>query len=209
MKKSLLLFGIFASLILWSCDKNEDKPASVISADVKVGDVNGGGTVFYIAPDRTFGLVAAPEDVNETGIAWSALRVTIPTEKAIGTGAANTQKIIELKTKGGTEVDVAPADEIYAAKVVAELTTGGYSDWYLPSIDELTELYRQRAVVGGFNETKTYWSSSAIDGGYIGPSGYTYFYDFNPAAQDVKPVQTDLNQHYPKLVRAIRTLKAE
>lgn len=208
-KKSLLLFGILASLVwMWSCEK-EDETVATLSADIKTGDTYGGGKVFYIASDRTFGLVAAPADVNETGIAWSELRVTIVTDREIGTGAANTKKIIELKTNGGTEVDVAPAGEVYAAKVVDTLTTGGYSDWYLPSIDELTELYKQRDVVGGFNETKKYWSSSAIDGGYASVSGYTYFYDFNPAAQRVKPVQTDLNQQNTYRVRAVRTIKAE
>lgn len=208
--KRLLLFGIFATLVLsWSCDKNEDNVVATIAADIKIGDEYGGGKVFYIAPDRTFGLVAAPTDVNETGVAWSVLRVTIVTDSEIGTGAANTKKIIELKTNGGTEVDVTPADEVYAAKVVDELTVGGYDDWYLPSIDELTELYKQRTIIGGFDETKKYWSSSAIDGNYIGPSGYTYFYDFAPAAQAVKPIQTDLNQQYLHRVRAIRTIKAE
>ncbi|MDR0733373.1 MAG: DUF1566 domain-containing protein [Dysgonamonadaceae bacterium] len=206
--KKLLLFGILATLALsWSCDK-KDEPAT-LSANIKVGDTYGGGKVFYIAPDRTFGLVAAPADVNEKGIAWSALRVTIVGDTEIGTGAANTKKIIDLKTRGDKEVEIAPADEVYAAKVVDELTTGGYNDWYLPSIDELTELYKQRNLVGGFNETGTYWSSSAMDGNYIGPSGYPYFYDFRPAAQSVKPVQADLNQQYLRLVRAVRTIRAE
>lgn len=208
-KKSLLLFGILASLVwMWSCDK-EDETAATLSADIKIGDTYGGGKVFYIAPDRTFGLVAAPADVNETGIAWSELRVTIVTDSAIGTGAANTKKIIELKTKGDYEVYVAPDDEVYAAKVVDEWTEGGYSDWYLPSIGELTELYKQRDVVGGFDEDKKYWSSSAIDGGYASVSGYTYYYNFEPAAQSVKPVQVDLNQQNTYRVRAVRTIKAE
>jgi hypothetical protein len=205
--KKLLFVGIFTILALsWSCDKEDE--VAVLSAEIKIGDTHGGGKVFYIAPDRTFGLIAAPADVNEEGVAWSALRVTIVTESEIGTGAANTKKIIELKTKGDKEVYVAPADEVYAAKVVDALTTGGYNDWYLPSIDELTELYKQRAVVGGFNETGKYWSSSAIDGGYAGVSGYVSFYDFNPAAQNVKPIQSDLNHQYTYKVRAIRTLKA-
>jgi hypothetical protein len=114
-----------------------------------------------------------------------------------------------LKTKGDKEVYVAPADEDYAAKRVANLTEGGYNVWYLPSIDELTELYKQRAVVGGFNETGKYWSSSAIDGGYAGVSGYVFFYDFNPSAQAIKPIQSDLNHQYTYKVRAIRTLKAK
>ena len=39
---------------------------------------------------------------------------------------------------------------------------GGYSDWYLPSTDELNKLYLNRVAIGGF-ETRWfpyYWSSS-------------------------------------------------
>ncbi len=34
-----------------------------------------------------------------------------------------------------------------------------YADWFLPSRDELTQLYLNRGVVCGFT-TKDYWSSS-------------------------------------------------
>ena len=93
--KKLLLFAILAILASsWSCDKEDE--VAVISADVKIGDTQEGGKVFYIAPDRSFGLIAAPEDVNENGVAWSVLRVTIVTENKIGTGAANTKKIVKF-----------------------------------------------------------------------------------------------------------------
>jgi len=37
--------------------------------------------------------------------------------------------------------------------------TGVYSDWYLPSKDELNKLYLNRTAVGGFS-INTYWSST-------------------------------------------------
>ena len=54
---------------------------------------------------------------------------------------------------------------------------GGYSDWYVPSKDELNKLYVNQAAIGGFTSDR-YWSSSesAADGawhegfndGYVG-----------------------------------------
>jgi hypothetical protein len=46
-----------------------------------------------------------------------------------------------------------------AARLCGELVLGGYSDWYLPSIDELNKLYINRVAIGGFANSN-YWSSS-------------------------------------------------
>jgi hypothetical protein len=37
--------------------------------------------------------------------------------------------------------------------------TGVYTDWYLPTLDELSQIYINRAAVGGFTDTD-YWSSN-------------------------------------------------
>jgi hypothetical protein len=52
--------------------------------------------------------------------------------------------------------------QLWAAAVVAALayTSGSKNDWYLPSKDELNELYLVRTTVGGF-KLDYYWSSSA------------------------------------------------
>ena len=67
----------------------------------------------------------------------------------IGTGNANTSAIVALY---GTESN--------AARMCYDLTLGGYSDWYLPSQDELNKLYVNRVTIGGFENLKNYWSSS-------------------------------------------------
>lgn len=60
------------------------------------------------------------------------------------------------------------ADEawVYAFDDVSLPTSStSYSDWYLPSKDELEEMYRQRWLIGGF-WVVPYWSSSeSLDGG--------------------------------------------
>jgi hypothetical protein len=46
-----------------------------------------------------------------------------------------------------------------AAVAAREYGGGSKNDWFLPSKDELAQLYSQKATVGGF-EAHTYWSSS-------------------------------------------------
>jgi hypothetical protein len=97
------------------------------------------------------GLIAAAADQG-TGSAWSNIYETAvgPAAQgtAIGTGQANTTAIVSQSgcTSG-------------AAHFCDDLVEGGYSDWYLPSKDELNALYVNRAAIGGFG-TEIYWSSS-------------------------------------------------
>jgi len=69
---------------------------------------------------------------------------------AVGTGEQNTIDIEAGCTTPGT-----------AADICANLSLGGYSDWFLPSKDELNLMYENLKVfgVGGFTDTN-YWSSS-------------------------------------------------
>jgi hypothetical protein len=129
---------------------------------VAVGDSYGGGIVAYILQSgdpgyvvgETHGLIAATED-QSTGIAWSNITNTLvgTTGTAIGTGQANTTAIVGQDgcTSG-------------AAWLCNDLTEGGYSDWYLPSKDELNKLYLNQVAIGGFADY-AYWSSSEFDAG--------------------------------------------
>jgi hypothetical protein len=123
-----------------------------------------GGIVFYLDSTGEHGLIAAPAD-QSIGIQWyNGIDITTgATGTAIGTGLANTDKIIEAQGAGS-----------YAAKLCAELVIGAYSDWYLPSKDELNLMYHnigQGAAapltnVGGFAGA-WYWNSSeSVANGY-------------------------------------------
>ena len=46
-----------------------------------------------------------------------------------------------------------------AKKACKELRENGYNDWYLPSKEELNQLYLNRSAVGGF-ASGVYWSST-------------------------------------------------
>jgi len=72
-------------------------------------------------------------------------------ESALGTGAQNTIDIITSCTQIGI-----------AAKRCNDLVLNGYSDWYLPSKDELDKLYINRNIIGGFTNN-VYLSSTEFD----------------------------------------------
>jgi hypothetical protein len=76
----------------------------------------------------------------------------------VGMGAANTTAIIARMNAGSV------ATNAYAAGLARAYTGGGKTDWFLPSKDELNQLYLQKTVVGGF-AADYYWSSSQDDAG--------------------------------------------
>ena len=48
----------------------------------------------------------------------------------------------------------------------------GYTDWFLPSKDELNEMYKQKNLIGGFADWE-YWSSSEYN---LSNAWYQYFF---------------------------------
>jgi len=127
-----------------------------------IGDFRDGGVVFWVDPaDNTHGLVCAIQD-QSTSIQWynnGTYITTGATGTAIGTGASNTNAIIAAQ--GATET-------AYAAGIARAYRGGGFNDWFLPSKDELNEMYLNKAVIdarvtsnGGANfSTLSYWSST-------------------------------------------------
>lgn len=116
-----------------------------------IGDTGpAGGKVFYVTDGGLHGLEAAPADL--TAAVWGCFGAAIFADgTAVGTGERNTAAIVFGCSTAGT-----------AAKIVYAYALNGYTDWFLPSKDELNLLYAQKAVVGGF-VSNYYWSSSQIN----------------------------------------------
>ncbi len=116
-----------------------------------------GGVIAYVLlssdpgydANVTHGLIAAALD-QSTGIGWwnGNYISTFASGTAVGTGNTNTNSIVNYQKTGS-----------FAAKICFDLVLGGFSDWYLPSRDELNHLYENKTTIGGF-ATTGYWSSS-------------------------------------------------
>jgi len=123
----------------------------------QVGDFAQGGIVFYIDETGQHGLVAAMEDL-ESAYQWGCYGTEISGADGlvIGAGLQNTLDIVAGCSATNT-----------AAYQSLNLTIENYSDWYLPSRDELVEILERIGQdssignIGGFANIK-YWSSSEI-----------------------------------------------
>ncbi len=101
-------------------------------------------------------LEAAPSDTG-FALGWREYNYpSISTGTAIGSGAANTAAIIANQGVG-----------YFAASLCKSYDGGGKSDWFLPSKDELNQIYINLKVRGVNSFDGDYWSSS---------QGYDYVY---------------------------------
>jgi len=127
----------------------------------EIGDFNHGGVVFWIDPtDDTHGLVCTIDD-QSTGIQWynGSNGSTGANGTTIGSGETNTTVIINDQGVG-----------VYAAQLCDDLSLNTYTDWFLPSIDELEEMYNKKAIIdatsmansGAIIEETYYWSSTEV-----------------------------------------------
>jgi hypothetical protein len=185
----IILFSLVLSisLLFQSCDKEDDQPPVTTLA---IGDFHEGGIIFYLDSTGEHGLVCALTDQSfeaEWGCPPSVVAGAMGI--IIGTGQQNTLDILNTCNNAGI-----------AADLCDELNSNGFTDWYLPSKDELNEIYVNLMAVnmglndnGGFAmEDTEYWSSS------LETSNTAWRQSFNAGNQS-GALENDLNN-----VRAIR-----
>ena len=168
------------------------------SSTFNIGDIGPGGGKIFITPSTAGNSTGKYFEVAPVGVevqrTWatgenqSAL-VSGADALAIGTGAQNT---IDIVAQAG---NVAASS---AAVYCSELVSGGYSDWFLPSKDELAQIFTNRVALGNDFSPQNYWSSS---------EGVVVYAWLNPPAwlQDfVYGYQSNDNKDMPLYVRPVR-----
>lgn len=150
-----------------------------------------GGFIFYLDASGCHGLVCATID-QSTAIKWYNNNLYTNTKafaSAVGAGWGNTKMIVFDQGSGS-----------YAAELCDDLVSGGFSDWYLPSLYELNLMYTNigkgapapNTNVGLFSNN-LYWSSSEY-GSFYAWSLYFHNGSYNDASKS--------DTYYVRAVRA-------
>lgn len=169
--------------------------------DYAIGVECDGGIIAYIYQpgdngydaNQKHGLIVAKNDTSS--VKWAYAVTGIGTlENGLNKGKDNTEKIIYKNTSNNYN------QNDYAAKMCKNKGDG----WFLPSIDELEKVLKNKTPNMNFdydNKYRTYWSSSESD--YIS-STYAYNYNiyYSGGVQTISKGREPKN--IPRIVRAVR-----
>ncbi len=119
------------------------------ASGIAIGQMYAGGIVFYLDATGEHGLVCSPSDIG-TSPKWGCEGTSIPTSTSLGSGAANTATILANCSEAGI-----------AARLCDDLELNGYTDWFLPSKDELNLIYVNLCATKKQSFTSGYYESSS------------------------------------------------
>lgn len=137
-----------------------------------------GGYVFYDNPDYEADdwryLEVAPAgwsgDEDDPKHIFGHYRISeeedplfVGTSTEIGSGKSNTEKLVAaMGDEAYRNFYVLDEKAIYAAKVAKDYRGGGFSDWFLPSKEEVREMRNNLYLRHPKEFTYSYWSSSEV-----------------------------------------------
>ena len=158
MKFYLFQIVIIICVFIYSCDKEDIEP------NIEIGTVHMGGIIFYIDETGQHGLVSTIEDVGSYDWGCYTYDVNGADSLAIGTGFQNT---IDILNENCTSQFLNST----ASQISSEYVQNELNDWFLPSFNELNEMYLSIGPgsnignVGDFSNSP-YWSSSEVNAWY-------------------------------------------
>jgi hypothetical protein len=143
----------------------------------EAGDTGpGGGKIFYYSAagftmsdtsETCHYLEAAPDDMPTTynwSSDYSLGQIYMGTTSAdIGAGRKNTALILAVDSN-------APA-----ATACRDYAGGGKNDWFLPSLNEISQLYDNKAFVGNMGANYWYWTSTEANAGGEQAWSYSFY----------------------------------
>ena len=151
----------------------------------RVGQMHGGGVIFYVDSSGSHGLIAATADLAGTYPWHDGATGVVAGAQSLTDGASNTAAIVAFMS-GGSAADAA---DTYAG--------GGFTDWYLPSALELQLMYQAAYVLPGITiapPNGVYWSSTEAAASF----------GFQAFEQDFFGIKASQNKTQSRLVRPIR-----
>lgn len=132
---------------------------TTVTMVLRLGDEYQGGKIFYLEASGEHGLIGSTSDLSYSGEFGEEIRFSWGAETLLGTTKNNGKENTALMAANAPSSGYAG----YHFKN-GGYTKNGYSDWYIPSIDELEILKENKAYVGGFSNATDwqamYWSSS-------------------------------------------------
>lgn len=174
MKKSILKLSLLSIICFacFSCDSSENESTAPVMV-YEIGEPGpAGGIVFYDKGMVSSGwqyIEVSPEEFPDHQ--WGCHTVVPGTnDRSIGSGKSNSETIVQFHDDlndfyNNPEVCSPLNDGTVAAKFCESYSFGGFQDWFLPSSDEVYEMYSALHLngIGNFDEDALYWSSTEHD----------------------------------------------
>lgn len=167
---------------------------TTLSNFVLGGTGPGGGTIFYLAPNTTtdldgdgdydIGLEAGAKQPNAQWGCYPSGSWPVAYGSVIGTGRQNTIAIVN--TCGGSS---------FAAALCSNYSGGGFNDWYLPSIDELTTLLN--VLLPNVPCSGNYWSSTTRNQNVYGSNAFSASIYSNCSIAVMDYIAAQYKESYP------------